>query len=196
MPLWLLLSSVLLFQEPLSATFVVLQAVRAHYPIILIHLLWLGLTGSQIYLGFILGKWGQRRFARAKFEAWIAEWTHKIDHLIGRKGEKAALIFFTLLTLPFIAGFVAAWFPISVWSVLLFSTLGSFLWYVQVWIGVYGADQFSSGLYSTIINVVVIGTLVSIPFAMWRKRLQGSAATGAPTEMTAAQQPPASSDTR
>jgi hypothetical protein len=173
MHLWLLLASVLLFQEPLSATFVVLEVVRARYPIMLIHLLWLGLTISQIYLGYVVGKWGQRRFATAKAVTWISEWINKADDLIGKKGEKVALILFTIFTLPFFSGFVASWLPISVWSILLFSMLGSLLWYLQVWIGVYGADQFSSGLLTTVISAIIIGTLVSIPFAIWRKRLNG-----------------------
>src|SRR5277367_4177364 len=59
--LWLLLGSVLLLQEPLSTTFVVLEMVRAHYSIILVHLMWIILTVLQIYLGHVLGKWVQRR---------------------------------------------------------------------------------------------------------------------------------------
>jgi membrane protein YqaA with SNARE-associated domain len=178
MHLWLLLASVLLFQEPLSATFVVLEVVRARYPIILIHLLWLGLTIVEIYLGYLLGVWVQRHFATSKMEAWITEWTDKVDELIGKKGEKVALIFFTILTLPLFSGFIASWLPISVWSILFFSVLGSSLWYLQVWLGVYGADQFSSGLETTVISVIVIGTLVSIPFALWRKRINGRAEIG------------------
>jgi hypothetical protein len=173
MHLWLLLASVLLFQEPLSTTFVVLEVVRARDPIVFIHLLWVSLTISQIYLGYLLGALVQRRFAASKVEAWITEWTHKVDDLIGKKGEKVALVFFTILTLPFFSGFVASWLPISVWSILLFSVLGSSLWYLQVWIGVYGAGQFSSGLETTVISVLIIGTLVSIPFAVWRKRING-----------------------
>jgi ABC-type phosphate/phosphonate transport system permease subunit len=93
-----------------------------------------------------------------------------VTDVIGRKGEKIALIFFTLLTGPFFTGFVASWLPISLWNILFFSALGSFLWYLQVWFGVYGADQFSSSLHTTVISVTVIGTLVSIPLAIWRKR--------------------------
>jgi membrane protein YqaA with SNARE-associated domain len=181
---WLSLTIVLLFQEPLSATFVVLEVVRAGYPINFIHLLWLALTVSQIYLGYVLGRWGQTRFATTKLANWIKQWIEKVDDIIGRKGEKVALIFFTLLTLPFFSGFIASWLPIPVWSILLFSTLGSFIWYLQVWIGVYGAGQFSSGLVTTVISVVIIGTLVSIPFARWRKRLNGPLEPGSDSQST------------
>jgi hypothetical protein len=44
------------------------------------------------------------------------------------------------------------------------------VWYLQVWIGVYGAGQFSSSLQTTVISVIIIGILVSIPVAIWRKR--------------------------
>jgi hypothetical protein len=170
MHLWLLLASVLLLQEPLSTTFVILEVVRADYPIILIHLLWLVFTTSQIYLGYALGRWVQRRFTNSKVESWIAKWIKQISDLIGKKGQKVALIFFTILTTPFFAGFVASWLPISLWNILFFSTLGSLVWYLQVWIGVYGAGQFSSSLQTTVISVIIIGTLVSIPLAIWRKR--------------------------
>jgi hypothetical protein len=174
MHLWLLLASVLLLQEPLSATLVVLEAVRVHYPVILLHLLWLSLTISQIYLGYMLGRWIQRRFPKASLDVWMIKWTREVDDLIGKKGEKVALIAFTIFTLPFFSGFVASWLPLSIWSILLFSVLGSALWYLQVWIGVYGADQLSSGLHTTIISVIIIGTLVSIPIAIWRKRLRST----------------------
>jgi hypothetical protein len=174
MHLWFLLAGVLLLQEPLSATLVVLEAVRVRYPIILLHLLWLSLTISQICVGFILGRWIQRRFPKAKWDVWMIKWTREVDDLIGRKGEKVALIAFTIFTLPFFSGFVASWLPLSIVSILLFSVTGSFLWYLQVWIGVYGADQLSSGLHTTIISVIIIGTLVSIPFAIWRKRFKST----------------------
>jgi membrane protein DedA with SNARE-associated domain len=174
MRLWLLLTSIFLLQEPLSATFVVLKAVRARYPIILLHLLWLSLTILQIYLGYILGRWIQRRFSKAKWDVWMIKWTREVDDLIGKKGEKVALIAFTIFTLPVFSGFVASWLPLSIWSILLFSVVGSFLWYLQVWIGVYGAGQLSSGLHTTIISVIIIGTLVSIPFSIWRKRLKST----------------------
>lgn len=168
--LWLLLAGVLLLQEPLSTTFVILEVVRAHDSIIIIHLLWIILTISQIYLGYVLGRWVQRRFFTSKVEAWITEWTSKVSALIGKKGEKVALIFFTILTAPFFTGFVASWLPISLWNILFFSILGSLVWYLQVWIGVYGAGQFSSSLQTTVISVIIIGILVSIPVAIWRKR--------------------------
>jgi hypothetical protein len=170
MHLWLLLASVLLLQEPLSTTFVVLEVVRAHYPIILIHLLWLMLTTSQIYLGHLLGRWVQTRFSILRLETWMTQWNQKINDLIGKNGEKVALIFFTILTMPFFTGFVASWLPISLWNTLFFSVLGSLIWYLQVWLGVYGAGQFSSSLQTTVISVIVIGILVSIPLAIWRKR--------------------------
>lgn len=93
-----------------------------------------------------------------------------MSDLIGKKGEKVALIFFTILTAPFFTGFVASWLPISFWNILFFSILGSLVWYLQVWIGVYGAGQFSSSLQTTVISVIIIGILVSIPVAIWRKR--------------------------
>ncbi len=168
--LWFILGSVLLLQEPLSTTFVVLEMVRSHYSIILIHLMWVVITILQIYLGHVLGKWVQRRFHTAKVEAWITKWTGKGSDLIGKKGEKVALIFFTILTAPFFTGFVASWLPISLGNILFFTVLGSLVWYLQVWIGVYGAGRFSSSLQTTVISVIMIGTLVSIPLAIWRKR--------------------------
>jgi hypothetical protein len=168
--LWLLLASVLLLQEPLSTTFVVLEVVRAHYSIHFIHLLWIILTIVQICLGYVLGRWVKRRFSTSHLEGWITTWTRKVSDLIGKKGEKVALIFFTILTAPFFTGFVASWLPISLWNILFFSVLGSLVWYLQVWIGVYGAGQFSSSLQMTVISVIIIGTLVSIPLGIWRKR--------------------------
>lgn len=170
MHLWLLLASVLLLQEPLSTTFVILEVVRAHYSIIFIHILWIFFTISQICLGYVLGRWVQRRFHTSKVEGWITTWTRKASDLIGKKGEKVALILFTILTAPFFTGFVASWLPTSLWNILFFSVLGSLVWYLQVWIGVYGAGQFSSSLQTTVISVIIIGTLISIPLAIWRKR--------------------------
>ncbi len=171
MQLWLLLAGVLTFQEPISSTYVILEAIRAHYPIILIHLLWLVITSLQVYLGYIFGKWVQKRFAASKFESWVARWTKKMGRLVGKNGERVALIFITILTLPVFTGFIASWLPISFWTILFFSILGDLVWYVSVWIGVYGANEFASSLQTTVLVIVVISILFSIPMGIWQRRI-------------------------
>jgi membrane protein YqaA with SNARE-associated domain len=171
MQLWLLLTGVFVVQESFSTTFVVLEAVRAHYPILLIHLLWIAVVIAEVYVGYSLGKWIQKRFTGSRFEKWVGMWIQQANDLIGKNGEKVALIFVTILTAPFFTGFVASWLPISFWTILIFSILGDLVWYVTVWLGVYGANEFASSLQTTVISIAILTIVLSIPVAMWRRKM-------------------------
>ena len=59
---------------------------------------------------------------------------------------------------------------LSLSLILFFSAMGSFIWYVQVLISVYGANEFSANFQTTVTSAIIISTLLSIPLLIWRKK--------------------------
>ena len=162
MTLWLLLTVALVVQEGLSTTVLLLQAYQRHYPLYLIHILWLLLTILQIYAGYYLGKWIQKRFAGSKFESWMKKSTAKLEKMIGERGEAIALILISGIVSPAFAALGASWLEISFTKVLIFALIGDLLWYLSEWVTVIGAAHLFSDVKAD--SAIVIGTVLILLF--------------------------------
>ncbi|MBA3789196.1 hypothetical protein H0X32_02255 [Patescibacteria group bacterium] len=162
MTLWFLIIISLIVQEGLSVTVLLLKAYQLHYPLFAIHAVWLVVTVFQIYTGFYLGKWIQKRFTDSKFERWMKKAAHKLEGIIGERGEEFALIFMSALVSPALAALGASWLEISFTKVLIFGLLGDLLWYISTWITVIGAAHLLSDVKGD--AAIVIGALLVLYF--------------------------------
>jgi membrane protein YqaA with SNARE-associated domain len=159
MSLWLLLTLALLVQEGVTTTVLLLEAYQQHYPLILIHLIWLVVTVFQIYAGYYVGKWIQKRFAGTKFESWLKKSAHSLEKHIGASGESIALVLVSGIISPVVAALGASWLEISFTRVLIFAGIGDLLWYLSEWITILGLTKLISGA-KVEIGVVAIGLIV------------------------------------
>jgi len=170
MSLWLLLTGALLIQEGLSVTLLLLRAYQEHYFLWAIHFIWLAVTVIQIYIGFYLGKWIQKRFANSKFERWMKKSTHRLDKYIGTSGEAIALMLVAGVVSPAIAALGAAWLDISFTSVLTFALIGDLFWYVSEWATVFGVSHLFGNSVVEIVVVVVGGIAFAVAVRFAKKK--------------------------
>ena len=139
MNLWLLIILTLTLQEGLSVLAVLVKAYQLHYSLWIIHLIWLVVTMAQIGIGYVLGKWLQKRYAGMKFERWVNKHAKKLEESIHSSGENVALMLLSSIISPFIAAFLAAWLDVTFVNVFIFALLGDFFWYASTWAYVLGA---------------------------------------------------------
>jgi hypothetical protein len=169
MTLWWLLIGALTIQEGVSTTVLLLEAHQKHYSIFLITLIWLVVTVLQIYAGFYLGKWIQKRFSGTKFEAWLKKSQQSFEKYIGKTGESFGLILVSGLVSPAVAALGASWLDISFMQVFIFALLGDFLWYLSEWITVLGLTQLVAGAHVETIIVIIGFVAVAAFFAFAKK---------------------------
>jgi membrane protein YqaA with SNARE-associated domain len=170
MSLWLLLTATLLVQEGLSTTVLLLRAYQEHYPLIAIHLIWLVVTVLQIYIGYYLGRWIQKRFKGSKFELWLKKSAHSLEKYIGTSGQALALILVAGVVSPAIAALGASWLEITFTSVLIFALIGDFIWYVSEWATVFGVTHFFGNPVIEIVVVIVGGIIFAIAVQFAKKK--------------------------
>lgn len=169
MSLWLLIIGALTLQEGLSTTVVLLEAVHNHYPLILIHLIWLVVTVAQIYLGYYIGKWIQTRYKYSKFERWLEKYARKLDDSVGKRGELLALLLASAIVSPAATALLASWLDISITRIVTFALLGDFLWYLSEWATVVGANALLTGVkYGAIL--VLASALIWLVLSHTKKR--------------------------
>jgi membrane protein YqaA with SNARE-associated domain len=156
MNLWLLIIGALTLQEGLSTTVILLDAVHAHYPLLLIHAIWLFVTVLQIVAGYFLGKWIQKRFGNSKAEQWFKKSAGKLEKSIGKQGAELALVIASALVSPAATSFLASWLDLSLTKIFIFTLLGDFLWYLSEWVTVYGATQILSDVKYGFVVLFVI----------------------------------------
>ena len=156
MSLWLLIISALTLQEGLSTDVVLLEAVRAHYSILLINLIWFFVTATQTLAGYYLGKWVQKRFANTKAERWIEKSAQKLKKSIGKRGEEVALVIGSAVVSPAATAFLAAWLDLSLLRVFIFVVLGDFIWYALTWVTVIGATRILADAKYGVVIVFVL----------------------------------------
>jgi hypothetical protein len=157
MYLWLLIIFTLTLQEGLSVIAVLLRAYQLHYPLWIIHVIWLIATSIEITFAYYFGKWTQKSLTHPKFTHWAEKSVSLFKKSVDKNGERIALVLLSTIISPALAAFFASWLDISFGNIFVFALVGDLLWYISTWATVLGAFQ--------IISIEKYGLLILIGIA-------------------------------
>ncbi|MBI2623816.1 MAG: hypothetical protein HYW65_04620 [Candidatus Liptonbacteria bacterium] len=130
---WLLIVLALFIQEPASTDAAIFQARHLGLNLWLFNSIWAAATVADIWVGYFLGKWIQKRFADGKFEKFSHTWAERVENFIGERGEKFALVLLGIINFPYLNSFLASWlkFPFKKVCILIF--IGDAVYWVIAW---------------------------------------------------------------
>ncbi len=170
MYLWLLTIAVFIPQEFISAGAVLLLLRQANYPIWPLHLIWLGATFFDMYIGFSLGKLLQDKFKGSAFIARVDKWVETIRQELGKHGEKLSLVFLGMVNFPYLNTFLAAWLKLPMKTAFLVTFLGNLVWYLFLLTTVFGVSALVPDPKMVLVLLIVTGIASNIFFNYVRKK--------------------------
>ena len=159
MPMWILVSAVLIPQEFASSAIVFIIALQNNFPIWAINLIWLSITSLDMYVGFMLGKFTQEKFNGTRFFHWVERWIKKGRNAIGIDGEKISLTLLGVINFPFVNTFIGAWIGLPLSTSFFLTLAGNFVWYLFLWGTVLGLSAFVSNPDIIILILLVVAIL-------------------------------------
>jgi hypothetical protein len=98
-----------------------------------VHLVWIVATAIDIWLGFKIGKWLKRFWSGTKFETFSKTWAARIEHFIGKKGEKFVLMLLGVINFPWANSFLFSWLDWDYRTMFIFIFIGDAIWYALEW---------------------------------------------------------------
>ncbi len=131
--IWILVILAIFIQEPASTDAAIFQIRHFNLNLLIINLIWVGATLFDIWFGYSLGKFIQKRFKGTSFDSWSFRWAVRIENFIGKKGEKFALILLGIINFPYLNSFFASWLKIPFKNVLLLIFVGDLLYWLLAW---------------------------------------------------------------
>ncbi len=170
MSFWLIIAGALFVQEGLSVIVVLAEAYKMGYSLLAIHAIWLADTLVQIYLGYIFGKWIQKRFANSKFEVRLKKYAESLDTSIGKRGEAVALLLMSGVISPGITALLGSWLNVSFRNIMIFAVLGDLIWYVSEWVTIIGAEHIASLLRTGTLLILIALIAITLIVKVVRKK--------------------------
>ena len=131
---WLFIIASLIIQEPATTDAAIFQIRQLHLNLLLINAIWLCATMLDIWIGYTIGKWIQKKFQGTTFNTWSKKWALRIETFIGKRGERFALILLGIINFPYANAFIASWLSIPFRSVFIFLLIGDALYWAIEWI--------------------------------------------------------------
>lgn len=168
MPIWLLVTSVLIPQEFASTAIVFIIALQNNFPIWAINLIWLGVTSLDMYAGYMLGKFTQEKLRGTRFFNWVERWIQKGRGELGPHGEKLSLALLGVIDFPYVNTFIGAWIGLPLNLAFLLTLAGNFVWFLFLWGTVLGLSSFVANPDIIILILVVAGILSHFLFKLTR----------------------------
>ena len=159
---WLFILVSLFIQEPASTDAAIFQIRQHHFNLVFINLMWLFATAFDIWLGYAIGKWIQKRFKNTKFELWSQKWATRVDNFIGSKGEKFALVLLGIINFPYANSFLASWLKIPFKNVLILILVGDAIFWAIEWAINIGVRGFIFDSRTALYVIIGLGLLFSI----------------------------------
>ncbi len=130
---WLFIILALFVQEPTTTDAAIFQVRQLHINLFLINFIWFVATVFDIWFGYKIGQWVQRRFQNTKFGGWSFKWAGRVESFIGRKGEKFALILLGIINFPYVNSFLASWSKISFKNIFTLIFIGDAIYWSIAW---------------------------------------------------------------
>ena len=160
--IWLFILIALFVQEPASTDAAIFQIRHLHLNLFLINLIWFVATCIDIYGGYKIGKWVQIRFQEKKFIRKSKEWATKIEHFVGLKGEKFALVLLGIINFPYLNSFLISWTEIPFKNAFVLIFIGDALYWSIEWGINIGIRGFFTDPHTALYVIVGAGLVLSI----------------------------------
>jgi membrane protein YqaA with SNARE-associated domain len=161
MRLWLILIGTLIIQEIATTNVVLLEAHRAGDSGWIIFGIFLLATTFDLFVGYVAGKWVQKRFAGAKLVKRAEREARRFEKYLGTGSERATLALIGFVSYAYVNSFLASWLEISATEACVFLFIGDLGWYALEWLLVLGIRSTSSNI-STELYLAVGVSLVFI----------------------------------
>ncbi len=159
--IWSLIILTLFVQEAASTDVAIFQVRHLHFNLWIINLMWVIATSIDILVGYWIGKKIQEKFKGSKFETFGRKWSAKTEDLIGKKGQRFALLVLGIINFPYANAFISSWLSIPFKNVFILLFIGDALYWGIEWgvnIGVRGF----AGPHTALYIVIGLGLLISI----------------------------------
>jgi len=162
MKTWLLITLAVIIQEPASTDAAIFQARHLGLNLWIVNLIWLAATLVDIYLGYRIGKWIQKKYAGKKFVVVAEKLASKIENFIGRSGENFALILIGVINFPYLNAFLASWLPIRFRNAFVLILIGDAIYWAIEWGINIGVRTHVSDPHTALYIVIFLGLLFSV----------------------------------
>ncbi len=161
---WIFVAIALIFQEPATTDASLFQVRENHLNLLIVHLIWFLATCFDIWFGFTLGKYVQKRFQGSGLERISNNWAEKIEKFIGKSGEKFALILLGIINFPYLNSFLASWLKMPFRSIFVLIFIGDVIWYVVEWMINLGVRGLIPDPHLALYVIVGIALILSISY--------------------------------
>lgn len=160
--IWILITIALIIQEPASTDAAIFQARSLGLNLFIFNLIWVLGAVFDIWLGYRIGKWVQKRFSQTKFVAKSFVWATRLENFIGRRGEVFALVLLGIINFPYINSFIGSWLKIPFKKLFLYIFIGDVIYWGIEWAINIGVRSFVSNTQTALYIVVGLGLLFAI----------------------------------
>ena len=161
MATWLTLSLVLIGQEAVTMSTALFEAYRLGLNLWVVHTLWVVFEIFDLVVGYAIGKWLQRRYAKSRVVTHAKRIAAALERRMGRYGKNLTLIVLGFFLFPYLSSFLISWLadPFLALAPLLF--IGDALYYATVWGVALGALQTSTGFIATLLALFGLALLLA-----------------------------------
>jgi hypothetical protein len=160
--IWWFIIPALFIQEPASTDAAIFQIRILHLNLILINIIWLIATIIDIYIGYKIGKWTQKKFEKTKIVTKSVVWATRIENFIGKQGESFTLILLGIINFPYANSFLGSWLKISFKKLFLLIFIGDVIYWAIEWGINIGIRTFITNSSTALYTVIGIGLLFTI----------------------------------
>lgn len=156
---WLFVAFALISQELVAINAVIFKTYNGHYNVILIHLLFIVATLLDIWTGFYVGKFVQKKYPNGKLTRFTKKWIDKFQNYIGKKGKRLAILILGAFGFPYVNAFIVSWLNVSFREATVILTIGNMISYTLLWLIVLGITSLIPNpliAFAAIIGVSII----------------------------------------
>jgi membrane protein YqaA with SNARE-associated domain len=169
MGLWALITASLILQEFATSALVLVVAVHSNVPLWPIHIIWVGTTLADMYVGYHLGTLVKKRLQKVSVIERIESWARGFVTALGDRGIGVALMLLGIVNFPYLNTFIAAWLDVPQNIAIFFTFIGNFLWYLLLWGTVLGLTSFIHNPSIILFIVVAIGVLSHVALKIFER---------------------------
>lgn len=158
---WFVIGSVIV-QEPVSTDAVIFQIRHLHLNLLIVNSIWVIATVFDIWFGYTLGKFIQKKIANTKFEQKVLRLVKGVEHFMGKKGEWFTLVLLGIINFPYANSFLASWLSISKRDVFICLFIGDVLYWGIEWMINIGVRSFVKNPQLALVGVLGGAVVLSI----------------------------------
>ncbi len=157
---WLIAIIILVFQEVVSLNALIFETHRGAYNPWTIHIIFLFVSAFDIWIGFVAGRWVQKKYHNGKIIRFVQKWSDRFEAYAGKKGKRAALLVLGFISYPYINSFIASWLDVSFAEMFIFIFIADVLWYIAAWLVILGVTAFVPNPVYALLIVIALSLLI------------------------------------